>query len=290
MSDTLQRFLFENLAIRGDLVQLDATWQALREKHDYPEPVLQLLGEVMTAAVLLSATLKHKSRLTMQIQGNGPVPFLVVECTHDRNLRGMAHYAEDIQPGTLPELVGNGRLAITLEPADSPERYQSIVELSGDSLAEAIDDYLSRSEQLDTRIWLAVSGQRTAGLLIQKLPANQSAEEQEGWNRVEQLSATITDKELLDLDARQVIHRLYHEEDVRVFESEPICFRCSCNKGRVAGMLRQLGIEEVRSILEEEKTVEVTCEFCNQQYRFDAVDVEQLFAGDLAHQAPERRQ
>lgn len=290
MSDSLQRFLFENLAIRGDLVQLDATWQALQEKHDYPDPVLHLLGEVMTASVLLSATLKHKSRLTMQIQGNGAIPFLVVECTHDRNVRGMAHYDENIQPGTLPELVGNGRLAITLEPADSAERYQSIVELSGNTLAEAIDDYLSRSEQLDTRIWLAVSSQRTAGLLIQKLPSNQSSEEQEGWNRVEQLSSTITDKELLDLDAGQVIHRLYHEEDVRVFESEPVCFRCSCNKERVSNMLRQLGIEEVRAILEEENGVEVTCEFCNQQYRYDAVDVEQLFAGDLTYHAPETRQ
>lgn len=290
MSDTLQRFLFENLAIRGDLVQLEATWKAVQDKHTYPDPVLHLLGEVMTAAVLLSATLKHDSRLTMQIQGNGQIPFMVVECTHDRNLRGMAHYAADIQPGTLAELVGDGRLAITLEPANSKERYQSIVQLTGNNLAEAIDDYLSRSEQLDTHIWLAVSEQRTAGLLIQKLPANQTAEEQEGWNRVEQLSATITDKELLNLDAQQVIHRLYHEEDVRVFESEPVCFRCSCNKGRVVNMLRQLGIDEIRAILEEEQSVEVTCEFCNQKYRFDAVDVEQLFTNGVTYQAPGTRQ
>lgn len=289
MSDTLQRFLFEELAIRGDLVQLDATWKALQEKHAYPEPVLRLLGEVMTASVLLSATLKHKSRLTMQIQGNGQVPFLVVECTHDKNLRGMAHYADDIQPGTLPELVGDGRLAITLEPQDSSERYQSIVELSGNTLAEAIDDYLCRSEQLDTRIWLAVSETRTAGLLIQKLPANQSAEEQEGWNRVEQLSATITSEELLNLDAQQVIRRLYHEEDVRVFEPEPVCFRCSCNKTRVANMLRQLGIDEIHNILEEEQSIDVTCEFCNQQYSFDAVDAEQLFATEVTYRTPDTR-
>jgi len=270
-------------------VQLDATWKAVQEKHDYPDPVLHLLGEVMTAAVLLSATLKHESRLTMQIQGNGQIPFLVVECTHDRNLRGMAHYMEGIQPGTLPELLGDGRLAITLEPAHSQERYQSIVELTGNTLADAIDDYLSRSEQLDTRIWLAVSEARTAGLLIQKLPASHTAEEQEGWNRIEQLSATITQKELLDLNAQQVIHRLYHEEDVRVFESEPVCFRCSCNKARVANMLRQLGIDEIRAILEEEQSVEVTCEFCNQQYRFDAVDAEQLFATEVTYQTPDTR-
>jgi molecular chaperone Hsp33 len=289
MSDTLQRFLFENLAIRGDLVQLDATWKAVQEKHSYPEPVQHLLGEVMTAAVLLSATLKHKSRLTMQIQGNGPIPFLVVECTHDRNLRGLAHYNDDIQSGTLPELVGDGRLAITLEPQDSSERYQSIVELSGDTLAEAIDDYLSRSEQLETEIWLAVSEERTAGLLIQKLPTNQTAEEQEGWNRVQQLSATITQQELLSLSAGEVIHRLYHEEDVRVFESEPVCFRCPCSKDRVGDMLRSLGIDEIRAILEEKQAVEVTCEFCNQLYTFDAVDAEQLFATDVTYQAPGTR-
>ena len=289
MSDTLQRFLFEDLAIRGDLVQLDATWKALQEKHTYPEPVLRLLGEVMTASVLLSATLKHKSRLTMQIQGNGPIPFLVVECTHDRNLRGMAHYDKNIRPGTLPEMIGDGRLAITLEPQDSSERYQSIVELTGNTLAEAIDDYLCRSEQLDTRIWLAVSEGRTAGLLIQKLPANKSAEEEEGWNRVEQLSATITRKELLNLDAQQVIHRLYHEEDVRVFEPEPICFRCSCNKSRVANMLRQLGIDEIHAILKEQQRIHVTCEFCNQQYSFDAVDAEQIFATEVTYRTPDTR-
>lgn len=290
MSDTLQRFLFENCAIRGDLVQLEATWKAVQERHSYPDPVLHLLGEVMTAAVLLSATLKHKSRLTMQLQGNGKIPFLVVECTHDRNLRGMAHYAEDIQPGSLAELVGDGRLAITLEPANSHERYQSIVELSGDTLAEAIDDYLSRSEQLDTRIWLAVSEQRTAGLLIQKLPSSESEDEQDDWNRIQHLSDTITEKELLSLRADEVIHRLYHEEDVRVFESEPVCFRCPCNKDRVIGMLRQLGIDEVHAILEQEKVIEVRCEFCNQQYRFDAVDAEQLFASDASHRAPDTRQ
>lgn len=289
MSDTLQRFLFENCAIRGDLVQLEATWKAVQEKHSYPDPVLHLLGEVMTAAVLLSATLKHKSRLTMQLQGNGKIPFLVVECTHDHNLRGMAHYAEDIQPGSLSELVGDGRLAITLEPANSRERYQSIVELRGDTLAEAIDDYLLRSEQLDTRIWLAVSDQRTAGLLIQKLPASESEDEQEDWNRIQHLSDTITEKELLSLSAHEVIHRLYHEEDVRVFENEPVCFRCSCNKERVIGMLRQLGIDEVHAILEQEKVIEVTCEFCNQLYRFDAVDAEQLFATDVSHRAPDTR-
>ncbi len=290
MSDTLQRFIFENLAIRGDLVQLDATWKAVQKKHAYPDPVLHLLGEVMTTAVLLSATLKHKSRLTMQIQGNGQIPFLVVECTHDKNMRGMAHYADDIQPGSLSELIGDGRLAITLEPEQSSERYQSIVELTGNTLAEAIDDYLSRSEQLDTCIWLAVSKERIAGLLIQKLPANQTAEEQEGWNRVQQLSNTITEQELLNLSALEVIHRLYHEEDVRVFETEPVCFRCSCNKERVANMLRTLGIDEIRAILNEEQAVEVACEFCNQQYRFDAVDAEQLFAGDVTHRAPDTRQ
>ena len=289
MTDSLQRFLFENVAVRGDIVHLDATWRAVLERHDYPTPVRNLLGQMMTAAVLLSATLKYKSRLTMQIQGNGPVSFMVVECTSDRNLRGLAHCEDNISTSRLPEMVGNGRLAITLEPLEGTERYQSIVELTGDTLAEALDDYLYRSEQLDTHLWLSVDENRAGGLLIQKLPSNHTEQEQEAWNRIHHLSSTIQGGELLSLDPREIIHRLYHEEDVRVFESEAICFRCSCSSERVANMLRTLGYDEVKAIVEEEGSVKVACEFCNHKYEFDSVDAEQLFAAGISHDAPTTR-
>ncbi len=290
MNDLLQRFLFEHADIRGDLVHLDATWQAVLAKHDYAPPVRALLGQAMAAALLLSATLKKQGRLTIQIQGEGPVSFLVVECTAERTLRGLAHADDDVTTTDLRELVGRGRLAITLEPEADGERYQSIVELTGASLAEAIENYLDRSEQLDTRLWLAVDGARAAGLLIQKLPESGRAGDTDAWNRIGQLSGTISAQELLALPAREIIHRLYHEEDVRVFEPEPVCFRCNCSRERVADMLRTLGHEEVRAIVADEGSVQVTCEFCHHKYEFDAVDSEQLFATDFQPSAPRTRQ
>lgn len=290
MNDLLQRFLFESADIRGDLVHLDATWQAVLEKHDYPAPVRRLLGEMMVAAVLLSATLKLKGRITLQIQGEGPVSLMVVECTSERTLRGLAHAAEQLPAGNLGALVGAGRLAITLEPVDGPERYQSIVELGGDTLAEVLENYLDISEQLETRLWFSVDDQRAAGLLIQKLPESRKDSDADAWNRIHQLSTTIRDEELLNLPAREIIHRLYHEEDVRVFEPEAVCFRCSCDRERVANMLRTLGLEEVRSIIRDEGSVRVACEFCNHKYEFDVVDTEQLFAGDLSPDVPTTRQ
>ncbi len=286
MKDILQRFLFENAAIRGDLVHLDATWQAVLEKHSYSPAVRDLLGEMMVAAVLLSATLKIKGRLTIQIQGDGPVSLMVVECTSEQTLRGLAHAAEGLTEGDLRSLVGAGKLAITIELEEGLERYQSIVELSGATLAEALENYLVQSEQLDTHLWLSVDAQRAAGLLIQKLPQPGLERDHDAWERVQHLSATIQSAELLELPPREIIHRLYHEEDVRVFEAEPVCFRCSCSRERVANMLRTLGQEEVRSIIEDEGSVKVACEFCNHKYEFDAVDGEQLFAGGVTPEIP----
>ena len=190
MSDTLQRFLFEQAPVRGGCVQLSATWQAILERHDYPLPVRNLLGQMMAAAVLLSSTLKMKGRLTLQMQGDGPLKFMVVECTDGHALRGLAQ-SEDTVPEGFLELMGQGRLVITLEPAEGKERYQSIVNLTGNCLADALADYLQRSEQLDTHLWLSADAEHAAGLLVQKLPSTWSDEEQELWERVTALSATV---------------------------------------------------------------------------------------------------
>ena len=283
--DTLQRFLFENISIRGELTQLHKSWQAVTENHHYPPVVRNILAQMLVSGVLLAATLKFKGRIILQIQGKGALPLVVAECTSERAIRGLAHYDDAIKEDSLKNLVGDGQLAITLETENKTERYQSIVELVGDSIADAIEHYLETSEQLSTRLWLSSSDETAAGLLIQKLPPSSVDEENvhqvqaddDAWNRVEQLSDTIRDEELLGLDAQEVIHRLYHEEDVRIFESEPVFFRCSCSKDRVANMLRGLGQAEVNSIIEEEKVISINCEFCNHQYTFDAVDAEQLF-------------
>ena len=287
--DTLQRFLFENISIRGELTQLSTSWQAIIENHNYPPVVRDILAQMLVAGVLLAATLKFKGRITLQIQGNGALPFVVTECTSEYAIRGLAHYEQDITDANLKTLVGDGQLAITLETENSGERYQSIVELVGDTVADAIEHYLETSEQLSTRLWLFANNETAAGLLIQTLPPEsvdnenpvQTQKDSDGWNRVEQLSATISDDELLNLDAQEVIHRLYHEEDVRVFDSEPVYFRCSCSQERVATMLRSLGKEEVKSMIEEKNIISISCEFCNHPYEFDAIDAEQLFTASL---------
>jgi len=287
--DTLQRFLFENISIRGELTQLHKSWQAIIVNHHYPPVVRDVLAQMLVAGVLLAATLKFKGRIILQIQGKGALPLVVAECTSEQAIRGLAHYSDDIKDGSLSELVGDGQLAITLETENKTERYQSIVELVGNSVSDAIEHYLETSEQLSTRLWLFASDETVAGLLIQKLPPksvddeniHQAQTDEDGWNRVEQLSATIRDDELLGLEATEIIHRLYHEEDVRVFESEPVFFRCSCSKERVANMLRSLGQQEVNAIIDDEKIISINCEFCNHQYDFDAVDAEQLFTDSL---------
>ena len=301
MKDTLQRFLFENLAVRGELVHLDATWQAVLERHDHPEPVQKVLGELMVAVSLLMATLKFKGQLIAQIQGDGPVSLLVVEGSSEKTLRGTASLKEgenNFSDESLTGLFGNARFVITLEP-EQGERYQGIVALTGDRLADALTDYLLRSEQLDTDIWLAADDKQAAGLLIQKLPETKETQKNsnilnmsdqssdvDAWNRIQQLSSTIKDEELLTLDAKEIIHRLYHEEDIRLFDAETISFHCSCSRQRVEKMLVSLGPEEVKSMVDELTTINVACEFCNHNYSFDAVDAEQLFASDISHQTP----
>jgi len=290
MKDTLQKFLFENLAVRGELVHLDATWQAVLDKHDYPVAVQKVLGELMAAVSLLLATLKFKGQLIAQIQGDGPVSLLVVEGTSEKTLRATASLKEkaDFNTENLQALFGDARLVITLEP-EKGERYQGIVALSGESLADALTDYLLRSEQLDTGIWLVADDKQAAGLLVQKLPETEKTKSNiielsdiDGWNRIQQLSSTIKNEELLELDAEEIIHRLYHEEDIRLFDAEVISFRCSCSRQRVAKMLVSLGEAEVKSMIDELTNIEVACEFCNQKYSFDAVDSEQLFSQGLS--------
>ncbi len=284
MSDTLQRFLFENAAIRGELVQLDASWKAALERHDYPESVRAPLGEMLVAGVLLAATMKFEGNITLQVRGSGPISLLVVDCTPRRaeategviyHIRGMALWNGEVPAGDLRSRFGDGNLAITIDPGKGAQRYQGVVALAGDSLADAIDDYLERSEQLPTRMWLSSNGERAAGLLLQKMP--QEAGDDDAWERATALAATVRDDELLRLEQPELIHRLFHEEDIRLFDSEPVAFHCHCSSERVADSLRSLGQDEVKDILKQEGKIEVSCHFCNRQYHFDAVDAEQLF-------------
>lgn len=275
--DTLQRFVFEQAAIRGEIVHLDSTWRAVLERHDYPPAVRNLLGELMAAAALLSAILKFKGSMILQIQGNGPVNLLVVESTSERTLRGMAQWSGEPLPVSFAELVGQGKFVITIDPKEEGQRYQGIVSIEGETVSEALENYLARSEQLDSRLWLAADTEQAAGMLLQKMPAVHD-DDADLWQRATHLGSTIAQHELLGLPAHEILRRLYHEEDVRLFEGEAVRFHCSCSRERVVNVLRMLGYDEVRSIISERGAVDVDCEFCNQHYHFDSVDVEQVFA------------
>jgi len=280
LTDSLQRFLFEHTPVRGQLVHLDATWRAVLERHDYPPPLRKLLGELMAAGALLSATLKFEGALIMQMQGRGPVKLVVVEVTSAGTLRATASWDDEIPHVPFRELLGGGRFVITLVPTEGTQSYQGVVDMDGDSVAEVLEHYMHKSEQLDTRLWLACDEHQAAGMLLQRLPAEEGPDP-DAWNRVVRLGATLSRHELLALPAREVLRRLFHEEDVRVFESSPLSFRCSCSRERVTAMLRMLGRDEVRAIVAEHGKVEVTCEFCRKHYALDAVDAEQVFAADM---------
>jgi molecular chaperone Hsp33 len=284
MSDSLQRFLLESTPVRGEIVHLDATWRAVLERRRYPAPLQSLLGDMMAAAALLSAILKFEGSLIMQMQGSGPVQLLVVEATSEHTLRATAKWEGELAQGNVTQLLGAGRFVISIVPTSGKQTYQGIVAIEGNSIAQVLEHYMAKSEQLETRLWLASDSQQAAGMLLQKLPAAPT-QDADAWNRATQLGETIRREELLSLPAREIIRRLYHEEDVRVFESRPVAFRCSCSRERVTSMLRMLGHDEVKSIIAERNTVEVDCEFCGRHYSFDAVDAEQVFAADVITRA-----
>lgn len=288
MKDSLQRFLLEGTPVRGEIVHLDATWRAVLDRRSYPEPLERLLGEMMAAGALLSATLKFDGALIMQMQGEGPVRLLVVEVTSEHTLRATAKWDGDLASGNLKSLLGDGRFVITIAPSSGKQTYQGIVSLEGESVSEVLEHYMAKSEQIETRLWLACDSSRASGMLLQKLPAKKT-HDPDAWNRAVKLGDTITAQELLRLPSQEIIRRLYHEEDVRVFEARPVAFRCSCSRERVTSMLRILGRGEVRSILIERDKIEVECEFCGRQYSFDAVDAEQVFASEIAMRAPQTR-
>ena len=276
--DTLQRFLFEDNAVRGELVHLDATYRAIRDNHDYPPPVRALLGETLAAAALLSGSIKAHDSLIVQIQASGPVHLAVAQCTSQRSLRGLARWTGAVEPGGLQTVCGTGTLAITIDPGRGQERYQGLVALSGGSLGQAIETYFDQSEQLPTRLWLACDGERAAGLLVQSLPGQRA--DPDAWNRIQLLAATVRPGELLDSSLDELRRTLFPEEDVRVFDPQRTTYHCTCSRETIGTVLASLGRAELEEALEELGELTVTCEFCNRRYVFDRVDVEAALAGE----------
>lgn len=279
--DKQQKFLVESCDVRGHLVQLDDTWSEAVARTEYPASVKKILGEAFVAASLLASTVKFEGKITMQVRGPGPIHLLVVQVTNDGTVRGLARWDEVPATVNLSAAFGlDARMIISIEAQEYAEPYQGIVPLEGENIADALQTYFNTSEQLPTRLFLAVSDNTAAGVLIQKLPVEERTyHDADGWQRATVLCETLTDEELCRDDSQILLHRIFHEEKVRLFDAQDISFRCSCSRERTDGMLLGLGQEEVDSIVEEQGKVEIICEFCDAYYGYDSVDVAALFKG-----------
>ncbi|HBV40755.1 MAG TPA: Hsp33 family molecular chaperone HslO [Erwinia sp.] len=273
--DQMHRYLFENYAVRGELVTVSDTWQQIINGHDYPQPVQKVLGELLVATSLLTATLKFDGDITVQLQGDGPLNLAVINGNNRQEMRGVARVNSEIAPdSSLKEMVGNGYLVITITPAKG-ERYQGVVGLEGETLAECLEDYFMRSEQLPTRLFIRtgeVEGQAGAGgILLQVLPAQDA--KTEDFDHLATLTDTIKTEELLGLPANEVLWRLYHQEEVTLYDPQDVIFRCTCSHERCGEVLRSLPEEEVNEILAEDGKIDMHCDYCGSHYIYDAVDI-----------------
>jgi molecular chaperone Hsp33 len=296
VSDRLLKFAFKAAPVRGGLVRLDDAWRQMVELHDFPAVVTQLLGEMVAAATLLATNIKFNGALVMQLHGDGPVQLMVVECLPDLAIRATAKVSADTIAGDAPmhDLVnrgGRGRFVITLDPKDpvpGQQPYQGIVALDGDSMAEVLQAYMRHSEQLETGLWLAADANTAAGLLLQRLPNPAASDtDADAWNRAQMLAQTLKPEELLQLAPDDVLRRLFWQETLEHYPAQRPYFACTCSRERIGKMLVSLGRAEVDSILAEQGSVTVTCDFCSRQYTFDAVDALQLFTRGDTVQADE---
>ncbi|MCY1696767.1 Hsp33 family molecular chaperone HslO [Lelliottia sp. SL45] len=276
--DQLHRYLFEQFAVRGELVTVSETWKQILENHSYPQPVKNILGELLVATSLLTATLKFAGDITVQLQGDGPMTLAVINGNNQQQMRGVARVQGEVPEGAdLKTLVGNGFLVITITPEEG-ERYQGVVGLEGNTLAACLEDYFLRSEQLPTRLFIRtgeVDGQLAAGgMLLQVLPA-QNAQGND-FEHLATLTETIKAEELFTLPANEVLWRLYHEEEVTLYDPQDVEFKCTCSRERCAGALRTLPDEEIDSIMAEDGEIDMNCDYCGSHYVFNSMDIAEI--------------
>jgi molecular chaperone Hsp33 len=285
MTDQLQRFLFDDFEIRGEIVQAHETFKQCINNHDYPVEIANTIGELLIATSLLTATLKFEGKITVQIQGNGPLNMAVVNADQDLSIRGTARYNGDTTGLSFLQLIGKGNLMITITP-ENGERYQGIVALEKETLSACLEDYFVQSEQLSTKISLFANSQSTpvqaAGLLIQTLPAHSETHEAD-FAHVCALAGTIKAEEIYTLKNDELLFRLYHQEQVRLFEQQPIHFKCGCSQERCLSSLASLAPAEIAEILEEQESIDMRCEYCATTYSFKEQDLQILLTPDQQH-------
>jgi molecular chaperone Hsp33 len=279
--DKLVRFLFENSAIRGEIIHLDECYREILKRHDYTLSVQQYIGQALVSASLLSATLKYEGSLILQIQGNGPLSLLVAQANMKHEVRGLAKWEGEVS-SEFEKAVGKGHLAITINTGTTGERYQGVVDLRGNNLARVIENYFYQSEQIPTYLFLAANEKSAGGFLLQLLP-DADDEAKDYWQHLGYLARTLTLEELLNLEVETVLHRLFHQEKLKVLASHDIKFVCRCSRDAMAKAILTLGLEDARKLLEEKQVISVACEFCYQELTFDRIDVERIFLNSSSH-------
>ena len=279
----IQRFLLENLDIRGAIVRLSDIWRTMQEDRDYSPAVANLLGEMTAVSTIIAGNLKQPGRLTFQIQGDGLVPLLVVDCTETLNIRGYAKTHTAVIPDqSFSTLIGNGRLQLSLDIAGLDQPYQSLVPLEGNSIASIFSHYLAQSEQQPAGLWLFSDTQVASALFIQKLPGA-DARDADGWSRIEQLAHTVRSEELATLPTETLLHRLFSEEDVRIYPARPVTHHWPADREKIISLLQGLGENEVRAILSEYGEVMIHDDLSNHRYTFDAAEIETIFLPQVRH-------
>ncbi|GAA0238612.1 Hsp33 family molecular chaperone HslO [Rhodanobacter caeni] len=289
--DVLHRFLLERAGVRGVLVRLGPAWREVAARADYPAPLRELLGQTLAASALLTGNIKLDGALSIELKTQDALRLLFAECTDQGRLRGLARWSDPLPPALALDALGDAVLAITIGSVERGQRYQGLVALQQADLAGVLENYFIQSEQLPARIVLAADGEHAVGLMLQKLPdegGRDAAHDDDAWNRVTHLTATLGKAEMLSTAPEQLLYRLFHEESVRLFEPRPLGFGCTCSRERVSAMLRSLGRDEVEAALAaRDGEIEVICEFCAQQYHFDRIDAEHLLSEGAA---PEQSQ
>lgn len=280
-TDISQRFLFEHHAIRGEIVRIERAYQTILSQRPYPESITHFLGQTLLANILLSNTLKYEGQTTIQMQQeDSPIKMLVTKCNHHSHIRALASWHESCSDSILSDTLSKGKLVITVQPDHNTNFYQSIVAIDQQAISTVMEHFFLQSEQIPTRLWLAADQHRAVGIALQKMPTNENAQltEDDIWEEVVLLADTLSQQELLSLNNTDILHRLYHQHDVRIFEPKPITFQCSCSQSKMEGALLATGKEEAEQILEEHQAIVVTCEYCQAEFSFSPEQVHTIFS------------
>jgi molecular chaperone Hsp33 len=275
--DTLQRFLFEHASIRGEIAHLEKSYQTIMSQHPYPAPVRNLLGEALISCLLLAGSIKFEGEISLQFHGDKRLPILLVQCDNQLNIRAFAKYQDDQSADAYQQAFLQGKMVLTINQYQQTQSYQSVVPILSASMGENLMHYFAQSEQIASRVWLAVNEDKAAGMLLQLMPGQDTQQREQFWEYAVQLGQTISDQELLMLDNPTILHRLYHETELRLFPAREIHFRCRCNLEKMKQVLMILGQQDIEKLLHERGKVEIHCDFCNQQYLFDSIDITMLF-------------